>query len=488
MRRLRAALAIAFVSAPAGGAQFEVKATTLGQADQIRRLEVADGSPVARTVDRHRLTQELELRVFELLPPPDPDSGHVVPRLQMVSALRFDRDFGDFRGRSAVPELENDQVDVLDLFIEGRDFASGTVDFRVGRQTMYDALDLYAFDGADVVFHPPIHLAVEGFGGFMVRERRPLSSPTFEIDGASRSLYWDDERKALSPMFGGALMTHDLRVVQARASYRRTMSTADVETTCLFGPCPDGRDRIEISGTDEEKVALTVRGAIADVAHPWAGARYNILTVRLDRAEAGVRVVPHPDHALTPAWTRHVPDFDGDSIFNLYMLHAYQDGSLTWDVRLAPSLRGHARVLARRFSNEPSNVDEGDLPVDTTSWHRGAGAGATIESAHGSLRLDGRYEGGYGGLVTGADVAALRRLRGDRLTLEGRASALRFETDMRTEEFARDTWALSLVASLRWQLASWAAPQLLLEENRSEVYPSYLRVLVLLDLSAPEAR
>jgi len=486
---VRAAVIIVVLgSATVRGAEFEVTTTTIGQADQLRRLDALAGTPTAEKLDRRRLTQELDLRVFEILPPPEADSGDVVPRLQLVTTLRFDRDFGDYRDSELVPEVRNDQLDVLTLYLEGQDFARGMLDWRVGRQTLSDLLDLYAFDGADIVFHPPIHVAVEGFGGLMVRERMPLSSPTLELDGTSRSLYWDDEREALSPMFGGALMTHGLRAVQARASYRRTMSRADVETTCLFGPCADGVDRIALSGIDEEKVALTVRGAIAGAVHPWAGARYNVLTVRLDRAEAGVRVAPHADHALTPAWSRHVPDFDGDSIFNLYALHAYQDASLTWDVRIAPGLRGHARYLVRRFTNEASSAADGDAPAETSDLHHGAGAGARLDGTRGQVRLDGRYEGGYGGLVAGADLAALRRLAGETLTLEGRASALRFENDLRAEQLDRATWALSLVASARWQLASWAAPQLLLEENRSEVYPSYLRMLVLLDLGYPGAQ
>jgi hypothetical protein len=487
---VRWALPIVLLGATSARAvEYEVRATTLGQADQLRRLDVRDGTPLAGTVDRRRLTQDLSLWVHDILPA-DPDTA-VAPRLEIVASLRFDRDFGDYRdthdsgGVDVVPELHNDQLDLLLLYVEGRDLARGLLDFRAGRQTMADSLDYYAFDGADVVLHPPIYLAVEGFGGLQVRERSPLSSPTMELDGTSTSIYWQDERTALSPMFGGALLTHGLRSVQARASYRRTMSRATVRTTCFSGPCADGVDALDLYGVDEEKVALSVRGTIAERVQPFSGARYNVLTVRLDRAEAGARVVLTENHALTPAWSLFIPDFNGDSIFNLYDLHPYQDASLTWDARLGPELRGYARYLLRRFANQPSTAADGDAPVDTSAFHHGAGAGARLDRRSTSVSLDGRYEGGYGGLVAGADATA-QRLVTERVTLLGRASALRFENDLRDPAVSRATWAVGLVGSARCRIASPAALQLLLEENRSEVYPSYLRLLVLLDLGYPE--
>ncbi len=461
---------------------FEISATTVGQGDQIRRFQ--DGEVVLLT--RRRVTQLLGLRVFGFLPAQDPDSGRVVPRLQLVGALRFDTDFAEFRdntdegGIVVVPELDNDQLDVLSLTVEGRDFLDATTDFRVGRQVVVDPLDYYAFDGGQFFFHPPIYLGVEGFGGFQVRGTDPLSSPSFEIDGTTDSVLAPDEPEALSPMFGGAIQTHGLRDVFARASYRRTFSTVAVVAVPTAGA--DAERTSAIEGIDEEKLAVSARARIGDGLHPYAGVRWNALTARADLGEAGVRVALHPRHAVTPAWAMAAPDFEGDSIWNLYSTEPYHDASLTYDVVVTRAhpyvIEGYARTLARRYANEVQ-----DEVTEGSALHHGAGAGARLMFGRGFARVDGRFEDGFGGRTAGGDVSGRFDVLVDSVALEGRVTVLQFQNDVRAEALKRDMWSLGAQAGARWVLTDGVALHLLAEENSNQLYTSYLRLLAMLDLA-----
>lgn len=480
---MRRALALAALLPGAARAfDFEVGAATIGQGDQIRRFS-GDGVVL---MNRRRLTQILSLRLYDFLPPPDPDSGRPVPRLQMISQMRFDTNFGDFvdnmdaDGVLVVPEIEDDQFDLLLLYVEGRDFLRGTTDFRVGRQAMDDPLDWFALDGADVLFRAPLHVGVEGFGGLEVRGDDPLSSPTMELDGTTTTVL-SEEHAALAPTFGGALVTHGLRDLSARASYRRTISTAATAacpSICADPSLSDGVEN-EYTGVVEEKVAASVRGRIIDALYPYGGLRYNLLVARPDLAEAGVRVQIHPRHAVTPAYSRFVPTFAGDSIFNVFSTEAYQDGALTYDVMPRSGLRAYAKGLVRRYANEArDDMDE------TSATHVGGGAGGRLALRRGFVRLDGRADGGYGGLAAGGDLSGEWRFLVDRLALSGRVSALRYESDaaLRDEAVRRGTWSLGLQGGARWVLAEGVALHALAEENRSTLYESYFRLLGMLDL------
>ena len=470
-RGLRGVVLSLLLALPAAGYDFEITTESVGQGYQLRRY-APEGVVV---VARRRFTEALTLRIFELLPPPDPDSGKPTPRLEIVTAMRFGTDFGayvdgtDAMGRDAVPELEDDALDLVFAYVEGRDL--GPVAFRVGRQVVADVLDYYSFDGARVVLQAPAHLAVEATGGSEVKGASRLGSSTLELDGTGQSIR-SDQSSALAPTVGGALETWGLRDLHGRVAYRRTWSRARIDDPAT----PDLDSDLELDGVEEEKVGASLDGRIGDAAQPYGAARYNLLTGRVDMIDGGTRVGLHPDHAVTAGYAYSVPDFAGDSIFNVYSIRPAQDASLRGDSRLGLGLRVYERYTLRRFADD---VDAGGAGA---VFSHVAGAGARLALRRGEIGTDLFYGDGYGGLYAGGSVAGRTLLLRERLLLEGRLLGARMANDVRDDLVRRDLLSLGVQAGARYVLVEGAAVHLLLEENRNDLYPSQLRVLAVLDL------
>src|SRR5690606_26934072 len=121
------------------------------------------------------------------------------PRYTFSSHLRIEHDFGAFTsgrvalpGRShdaldLVPELETTslQLDVLYAYASAEGLVGGRLDLQLGRQLVFDSLDVLAFDGARAVVRGRAPVEVEAFAGLRLREASPLGGPWFEPDGTS---------------------------------------------------------------------------------------------------------------------------------------------------------------------------------------------------------------------------------------------------------------------------------------------------------------
>ncbi len=443
-----AALAVAAAAVaprPARGYEFEIRARTWGQAEELRSIRFVGGSLLLAS---RRFTQTLALSIWDIGRPsriwrlydPTPEKRRG-PRISFQTYLRLDHDFGEWvtgdidlgsRTLSAIdviPELENQslQLDVLYGYLSAEDLLDGALDLHLGRQVGTDALDWYAMDGLTArVESRRLGMAGEAFAGLVVRESSPLGSGTFEPDGTSGAEcqeyvegatpgtgVWQPidlgfrtdtnpfrsdvevcpQRDELMPTFGGALEIAGLRRFNARLSYRRAMSP----TTGLIG-APDRLDQPDLGlypdedgqapgwGVNQERVALSARA-------PWdfargrgqleahAAARYSLLHSVVDQAYAGGRVRWDAD-SLEPEVAWTFPTFDGDSIFNVFSIQPYVEGRMTWEhAPRGASWAAYARTWLRRFRIEDSGRAAPGAEVSTGALAGGAQAGGRWTAA-----------------------------------------------------------------------------------------------------------
>jgi len=471
---------LALVASLEGSARaydFSIDLATIGQGYQVRGFAPTGADEL---LTRRRLTQVLNLSIFDIEPAAwhGDDADRTARNVLYFDAnLRFDSDFGGYMtgrplGADEIRELKQSQVDVLWAFVGGRRIG-GRVDFQLGRQVHYDQLDFYAFDGADVLARINRLFAAEAFGGAEVRGELPLSSPIYELDGTSAGSRDPATRPAqnsqIRPLAGAAVVfggdADAASPVQARLSYRRTWAgTADQL------PGEPG------SGVDDEKVGLTASGAIARRVFLTAGLRYNLLLASFDDEQVAVRVRATARQQVGLEMAYLAPSFDGDSIWNVFASGAYRDLRGSYELALDPGLKLYARGFARHY-----DAVDGD-PTDVARWAGGGSAGAALRRRHGVVRLDGYFDGGFGGRKTGADLSARWEMRPRSLQLEGRLTGYEWKSD---QQSATDKGVVfGVQAGGRFRLGEGTRLHLLIEDNFGSFYAAQYRGLAVLEVDA----
>ncbi len=462
-------LALLLASPPAHGYDFEVSARTEAYGYQLRRYE-RDG---VSFLNRRRITQYLGLRVFNLLedgaaPISRKRRGRPPALLTFHAQLRFETDFGAYGESSPpVPEIENNQLDLLLGGLEGRNLW-GWVDFSLGRQLDTELHDFFAYDGLRVRVNTPWHLYAEAYVGTQVAGAHPFSSTIFETDGASG----ERSRSAWSPSFGAAVGVDELGWLVARLAYRGLASRAPESVGA-------GGEGASVWGVDQEALffGLGLDLPLRRVRlRPQLGLRYNVLLASLDelQAAAAVRVADRVELHLE--LTRSRPHFDGDSIFNLFANEPYSELSSRGSLLLAPggtALTISARAGYRWLWDDGATPGVGDetgssvlgLALDL----RTARARAGLEAYH----LNERQGASYGGDLDGS--FAIRRW----LSVEGRLSLARIHDSTRPDA---QLTAFGVQAGATLTLVTGLRLHLLLEDNVSRLYASAFRLLGVVDV------
>src|SRR5690606_36458348 len=321
------AAAVLLTPAVADATEVRIGSRTIGEGYVI----VAPG-PEPRLLQRRRLVQYLNLGVYELLPPRQVDQWRRDDedgQLEIVASMRLRQEFGDFlsaAGPDSGPVLESvdgRQIDLMFGYLQGRRIG-GFFDFRAGRQFESSGLDWYAFDGGWTRVNTPAHLAVEVFGGLQVNGAHVFGWPTFGLDGTSGRGPAD---RAGSPMIGTAVSLIEIPWLHARVADRRTLPPAAINRNSLEPTGdPDGSVREGLLGaTDQELVSATVDMNIArGVFTPFAAVRFNLGTLRLDDTTVGFGVAVSEHHAIRAQYLRTIPNFDLDSIFNVFNLQPFE--------------------------------------------------------------------------------------------------------------------------------------------------------------------
>jgi hypothetical protein len=382
-----------------------------------------------------------------------------------------------------------------------------------------DALDWWAVDGITARVHLPWHLAMTAVAGARVRAASPLGTAAMDLDGTAgadcreyvegsragtgnwqiidRSRAPGDnrfeadntycpEREAVTPTVGVALETEWRQAISGRLSYRRSQSrTPDLIGAVSrldypdTGVYPNESGQAPEWGVDEEHVSLVGRGRLAigsAEVEPWAQARYSLLHAVIAEANAGVRV-NRGAWAVEPEIARSVPTFDGDSLFNVFVVGAATDVRLTAEVTPRHRrYRGFATGWLRGY-DLPSDSDGGS---GTDAWVAGIRAGGEFRATgRARARLDLVGDDGYGGRRVGATLAT-RWEATPKLAVTTQLGAIRLDTDVReTRDGTRGFGQLGA----DWAIDPGVVVQVHAEVSSGPYAPLQARAMTVLDLA-----
>jgi hypothetical protein len=437
---------------PAGADATEVRlgSRTIGEGYVV----VAPG-PEPRLLRRMRFVQYLNLGVYELLPPRAVDQWRRAPedgQLEMIASMRLRHDFGEFTSDAGLDSgpvlrsIDGRQIDLMYGYLQGRRIG-GFVDFRAGRQFESSGLDWYVFDGGWTRVSTPAYLAVEVFGGLQVNGAHVFGWPTMQLDGTSGN---EPADRAGSPMLGTAVSIIDVPWLGARVAYRRTFTPAGINRNILEPTgAPDGsvNDGI-IGGVDQELVSATMNLNLAKgVFTPFAAARMNLGTLRVDDLSAGFGVAVSDQHSIRAMYLRTIPSFDLDSIFNVFALQPFEDVRLSYQVR-AGSWTLLGRGSARIFRNEPT-ADLGIDPESRLSLGWGGTLAAHWQHRRFAVRTDVFAQGGEGGVRAGGSIDGQVRVLNDRIGIDLRSYLTHYADDQVPE---REGYGLAFQAGADFKL------------------------------------
>jgi hypothetical protein len=452
---------------PAAAYDFSIGLRTIGQGYQVRRF-AADGSN--ELLSRRRLTQYMDLAVFDLAPARWRGDDGERNVLYFDASLRLDSDFGGYMlgrpgGSDEIRELKQSQLDILYAFLGGRNIG-GRVDFMLGRQIHFDLVDFFAYDGADAIVRLTRNFAVQAYAGTEVRGELPLSAPIYELDGTSAGsrdpATRPTQNEMVRPLVGAAIAGgRDGGPLTARLAYRRVWSaTADQQ------PGEPG------SGVNDEKLSLTAMASWRNRLYAAGGARFNLLLGEFDDEQLMVKLRTAGRQWLTLEHTYLAPTFDGDSIWNVFASGAYRDLRAVYEIGFGPEVKAYTRAFVRFF---------------TASGRAGGGSlGATWRRGRGFVRADGYFDDGYGGRKLGVDASArfapLRTFQ-----LEGRLTGYQWRSDAWSDTAGAGNDAgvvFGAQAGGRWVLGQGVKLHLLAEDNVGTFYASQFRGLAVVEVDA----
>lgn len=435
--------------------------------------------PQGLLVSRRRLVQYVNLGVFRILPPKEADEIFRDPRdgqLQIVTSLRLRHDFGTYQreatgdARRLVQSLDGRQIDVLYAYLEGRSLG-GWIDLRAGRQFEMSGLDFYAFDGGWLRVRTPAHVAVEVFGGFQVDGSDVFGFPTFELDGTQGTPI----DQATSPMAGAAFALSDVRWMDARFAYRRTWT-----------PSTMNDDLLDVDGTrglstevDQEVVSATAALRLASGRfNPFAAARYNLGTARVDDLSGGFDWAITPMHAVRALYLRTIPTFDLDSIFNVFANEPFEDLRVVYRVRPSSRWSLSGRFQGRFFRSSETSVLETE-PETPVPFGGGGGVAAAYRQRRFAMRIDGFGLGGEGGIRAGGSIDTRTHVWYDRIALDARTYFAYYRDDLVDE---RRGYSVALQLGTNIRLAHGIYFNVVGEELFTPYYRHAFRALGLLSV------
>ncbi|TNF30153.1 MAG: hypothetical protein EP329_14155 [Deltaproteobacteria bacterium] len=440
-----ALLVALWAPAPAHAVHYRVQAETVGDAYQL----VTSSNLL---LNRRRLHQYLGLQASDLL-----SDGEYA--LNAAVLFRFDADFGiTDQNLEDVYHLRRQQLSLQYAWVDGRGVA-GFIDFRLGRQVHYDALDYLMLDGVVLTFATPWYFGVELQAGLEVKDGMAgLNQSAFELDGV-RIIEDGEANDRPTVVVGAALVSRDLTYTRARLGYRRLFSGGEV---------------------DAEKVGGSFYQRLVEGLHLSTLASYDLYNGRFDRLQAGLRWQATPFLDVEGEYVRLLPSFDADSIFNIFTAFPLNDGNLR--LRLHPSDEDRLYVggMVRFFGNE--GYTDGLLldDVDTVVQAYGAMAGYFRRFAPDTtLHVDLSWESGYGGERMMGDVGASYTLVPREWVLDGRLTAVSFADGLQDN---LDGFSFGYQLGARYLIERKAAVSLLVEHNFSRLQSSNLRVYAVVDL------
>ncbi len=453
-----------------------VQATVSSQNYQVR--DAGDGALTLSRLDTY-----LRLFILDILPRKKRKDGREPTQMHFVASMRLRADFGGYTrdwdraldvdgpggGYNPVFELLYAHLSVTDI--------AGFIDLKVGRMFHLDPMDFYGYDGLSVRFKTPFYVAFELMGG---RRQSGLynsyfaDSPIFLLQGSDNT----ETRVGWMPMMGVAAETTGLSFLRLRMAYRAVWHLIDANDPGLGYPDDLGGD-LPGSALNAEKLSAHATATFwKKRLQFYGGVRYNLLTSRLDEAQGGVGL-RYGRSRVRAEYVIDSPDFDGDSIFNVFNTQAYQEMRLWYEHRFTARWAGYARITGRFFeggaSDAPEQTEQRLIEPDI-----GGGVGATYLGKRQTARVDLYWQEGYGGRTLGLYGYYRYQVLPGLLALEGRGVLAYWD-----DELATTPEGVSAGVSLgaRLQLSQLASVHVLVEDNFGTYNKSDLRVYAMLNFA-----
>ncbi len=376
---------VALVPGSARAFDADVTSDTAAQFYDVRSPAPAASGDVT-VLQRRRLTTMLGLGLYNLLEAPPGDTK--APDLSFRARIRYDADFGvssaetdPTRFASFLPGLNQQLVDLMYAYIEGKRFAGGWLGFKLGRQYVTDVLGWWAFDGGEVSVTTPYYFKVEAYGGLEERGGMPLSDPRFAADGVWRgnrsgfdsSLYPQFQPARLAPAYAVALESTGFTWIHGRLTYRRVYNTGASNTSeFASGIYPPGS--YDSSRISSERLGYAIDASLAELGGAKAGIIYDFYRGQVTSIYGSLDAYLGTKVTVSADYDYYVPSFDGDSIWNFFAGEGMNDVGLRANVDVNDKLSiaggGHLRV----YDVQTSSFDPGATTAYSPSPYYSAAA------------------------------------------------------------------------------------------------------------------
>lgn len=465
MRRYGSLLCSLVLLTPAPGVRAEdvrVDSDTVFQVYEVR-------SPgTAAFLARQRLVQTLAVSWSRVLVEPEEvDAPRPLPRLSASLRLRLDQDFGDDclvsrdlchaatrPGDPAFyqPLADDTEVDATEAWVEVRELPLDAR-LRAGRQLHFSSIGLLRLDGGSARVEPLPWLAADAYGGALVRSTSiagsdafvPQGDPRLELDVPPERVPWVDEPET-TWVVGGTVEVGRSRWARVAAGFREMR---------------------------EEDGLVARRASLAAVSQPRdelrleTAAVWDVLSRRVVDAVAQIAAEPLSGVVVRARVERHVPTFDGGTIWSYFDLVPVDEGRLgvTWGVTERLELGGAGRLRRARFGGG----DEHDVGVEGHLRTKVAGV---------RLQLAGFAWGGDLGPVAAVLLDASRPLA-HRVRAEVRASVWHFDDPLRAGLYGT---SIAEAGGVRFRLSDATTLSVALEHAHSRVVGHRFRGLVALSV------
>ncbi|MBV9948494.1 MAG: hypothetical protein JOZ69_16710 [Myxococcales bacterium] len=503
--------AFALLPRPARAADPEGTADLAAQFYDVR-------SPTGETVlQRRRLTASVGVSAYDLLTTPPGDVK--APTLTLRARLRYDADYGTngnvtdpAQVNDFVPGHQNNLVDLMYAYIEGRRFAGGLVGFKVGRQYVTDALGWWSFDGGEVSVTTPFFVKAEVYGGFEQRGGIPLSTGRYESEGiwrASRggfdpnrnlsSLYTSFQPSEVAPAFGAALESTGSTWIHGRLTYRRVYNTGASNVSefasGLYAPATYESWRIS---SDRLGYAMDVNAA--KVGGLKLGVVYDLYRSEITSLYGSIDAYLGNKVTLGADVDYYVPWFDGDSIWNFFAGQPTTTGTVRANVDVNRHLSLSAGALVKfytvqtspfdpisgasnpkQFGYSPSLGPAGLTYFPPNEHPTDEGGNLAVRWRTGETQLGLRGAGTFGdeGSRVGADLSGEHLFEG-RYIVSGRAGVWQWNDKLRAD---RDAVGANYVASVGYRFEQRSRATVDWEHDINRIAGQRFRVLVRLTVA-----
>lgn len=451
--------ALLFAGKPADALEKPIDAeVTSDTAAQFYELRSPSGQTV---IARRRLTTTLGAAVYDLLDKPAKPLG---PTLTFRARLRYDADYGgsaeettESRLDRLIPGFSRGPVDLMYGYVEGRRFANGWVNFKLGRQYVTDALGWWSFDGGQVQVTTPYYFTVEAYGGLEQRGGLPLSTSRYERDGVWRgdrtnydaATYPSFQPNDIAPAVGVAVESAGFTWLHGRATYRRVYNTGDSNAAQFANGirAPAGYDGTRISS---ERIGYALDGMLPTLGGFKGGFNYDLYVGKMANIFASLDWYTSKKVTLSLDYDYFRPTFDADSIWNFFMAMPMNDIGFraAWDPNTHLSLAGglHARIFSVATGPEkdlvnpqsPNNLGVGNYyPESSLQPTGGANLSARWRMGDGGFGGRGAADLADNGERIGLDIYGDRTLE-TRYVFQGRLGVWQWNDKLRPDRDATD--------------------------------------------------